>query len=110
MTLLGQGTGVRSFTLDSGIPLPDAARSSLPRYSPKSAIRRFIATGGQASGAGSTMSVTSTMASPRTTPMRLLSTRAIFMIHLPFDSTVAQRGKQMNPFLHDVDLAVEACF
>src|SRR5258708_28185356 len=108
MILLGQGTGVSSFTLDNGIPLPDAARSSLPRYSAKSAIRRFIATGGQASGAGSTMSVTSTMASPRTTPMRLLSKRAIFMIHLPFGSAVARRAKQMSPFLHDLALELGA--
>src|SRR5260221_2178172 len=107
MILLGQGMGVRSFTLDSGIVFPEAARSSLPRYSVNSAINRFIATGGQAPGDGSTISVTSTMVSPRTTPMRLSSNRAILMRHL---SVRARHAEQMRPFLHDLVLELGTGF
>src|SRR5258706_8263198 len=107
MILLGQGTGVRSFTLFSASPLPDVARSSLPRYSPNSAISRFIATGGHAPGSPPTMSVISTIVSPRITPMRLSLKRAIFISHL---STRARHAEQMRPFLHDLILELRTGF
>src|SRR5882672_7257100 len=107
MILLGHGMGVSSFTLLSGIPFPEAARSSLPRYSANSAINRFIATGGQAPGDGSTISVTSTMVSPRTTPMRLSSNRAIFIRH---PSVRTRHAEQMSPFRHDLVLELGTGF
>src|SRR6266705_6160057 len=79
MTLFGQGTGVSSFTVRSGMPAPRIAFMIFGRYSENSAINRVMATGGHSPGRAPVMSVTSMMSSSCTTPMWPSPKRAIFI-------------------------------